>query len=105
MTTDLYQQLSAQLDAVMCRDRHRFARQLRDSRSKPEALAALAEKIAASVARAEQRRARLPTLAWPDLPVVERLDDLREAIANHQVVVRSEERRVGKEFKFRMAKE
>ena len=96
MSTDLYQQLSAQLDAVMCRDRHRFARQLRDSRSKPDALAALGEKIAASVARAEQRRARLPTLAWPDLPVFERLDDLREAIANHQVVVVAGETGSGK---------
>src|SRR5690606_1725899 len=96
MSTDLHQQLTAQLDAVMCRDRHRLARQLRDSRNKPDALAALAEKIAASVARAEQRRARLPTLNWPDLPVVERLDDLREAIANHQVVVVAGETGSGK---------
>lgn len=44
----------------------------------------------------EARRASVPTLRWPDLPVVDRKDDLAAAIRDHQVVVVAGETGSGK---------
>ncbi len=59
-------------------------------------LKALCERIEASVQRLSERRARLPSVSYPDLPVSQRLDDIREAIASHQVVVIAGETGSGK---------
>ncbi|SNC61015.1 ATP-dependent helicase HrpA [Kytococcus aerolatus] len=44
----------------------------------------------------EARRASVPELTWPDLPVVERKDELAAAIRDHQVVVVAGETGSGK---------
>jgi ATP-dependent helicase HrpA len=96
------------IDACMIRDRRRFRRKLRgpkrrrgDRRQPHElseaALRQLAEQIEASRTRVEQRRDNLPRVRYPqDLPVVERRDEIREAIAKHQVVIVAGETGSGK---------
>ncbi|MEY1662119.1 ATP-dependent RNA helicase HrpA [Isoalcanivorax beigongshangi] len=56
----------------------------------------LGRQLQASVARRAARAAQPLQLNWPDLPVVARLDDLREAISQHQVVVVAGETGSGK---------
>ena len=70
-------------------DRHRLRRRLREiARSgdrTDRALEVLREQISKSVATAEARRAALPIPDFPaDLPITERLDEVRELISNHQ---------------------
>ena len=60
------------------------------------ALAAFVERVEASIQRLSERRARRPAVSYPDLPVCQRLDDIREAIASHQVVVIAGETGSGK---------
>lgn len=112
--------LRSKLNDCLIKDRHRFRQQLnrllpkkpvkRDDAESSDAtkdpvqeklqaqskLRMLAEKINESVAHAEMRRAALPALNWPDLPVVERLEDLKKAISEHQVVVVAGETGSGK---------
>jgi ATP-dependent helicase HrpA len=112
-------ELRDKLNECLIKDRHRFGQQLNrllpkrppknaaasSGGTKPSAarkpddqrkLLALAQKINDSIDKVEERRAALPSLSWPDLPVVERLDDLKEAIREHQVVVVAGETGSGK---------
>jgi ATP-dependent helicase HrpA len=51
-------------------------------------LATLDRRLAEARRRAEQRRATVPPVAYPaELPVSQRVDEIREAILRHQVVV------------------
>lgn len=53
-----------------------------------ESLAELQRRMAQSQARVERRRAGVPNISYPpNLPVSERLEDIRAAIEGHQVVV------------------
>ena len=73
--------------AVETRSRHRLQREFRRARS-DEARAAVIAKIQASAERVGRRAAARPAIElMPGLPVTERADDIRAAIADHQVVV------------------
>ena len=83
--------LYADLDGAMTRDRGRFLRKLRElrgERTTPEQLAALADEIAASIAKREARTAALPKPAFPEeLPVSAKRNEIAAAVARHQVVI------------------
>jgi len=88
------QRLAQQLGLCMAQDRHGFKRQL--DRLRAEAgkgkdvagqLQALTEKIDRSVSRCNQRRASVPLIEYPDLPVSGKKDDIAELIKNHQVTI------------------
>jgi len=58
------------------------------SRQSPEQLAdQLSERIERAAERRSRRLSRRPTPEYPDLPVADRRDEIREAIERHQVVV------------------
>ena len=94
--------LRSRLDGVMLRDRRRLGRRLEGTRKiRDDAKRALAVgKVADDVARAETRiaarRASVPTITYPDLPVSARRDDIAAAIRDHQVVVVAGETGSGK---------
>jgi ATP-dependent helicase HrpA len=94
--------LRSRLDAVMLRDRRRLGRRLegtrkiRDEAKRAQALATLAADVARAEGRIEARRASLPTITYPDLPVTARRDDIAAAIRDHQVVVIAGETGSGK---------
>jgi ATP-dependent helicase HrpA len=89
--SNLYQQL----DRAMRRDRHSLRRRLRgiersaqSGRDTDRALLAVAADIERSVRRREHRQRNLPKPTYPDnLPVVEKRDDIKAAIAKNQVIV------------------
>ncbi|MDX1805213.1 MAG: helicase-related protein, partial [Alcanivorax sp.] len=90
--------LYQQLDQVRAADRHRLRRRLDGVGRKYSSPAAdkVARAIAASTANREARRASVPTLNWPDLPVVASREDIKAAIRDHQVVVIAGETGSGK---------
>ena len=75
----------------MIRDRHALRHGLREmdrGRGGPDVEARLAARIAQSQQLAARRRDALPQPRFPaELPVVERLNEIRELIRDHQVVV------------------
>ena len=72
---------------VETRSRHRLQRELRRAKT-PEARAAATAKIQSSAGKVAARAAARPVIQlMPGLPVTERADDIRAAIADHQVVV------------------
>ncbi|EIF44289.1 ATP-dependent helicase HrpA [gamma proteobacterium BDW918] len=98
------QSLMGQLESCLQADRFALGRACRQLQQQAAAgtdisqkLAALVERFTASQTRVLQRRANLPTVAYPpDLPVSQRVDDIRAAIAAHQVVVVAGETGSGK---------
>ncbi|MGD0958435.1 MAG: ATP-dependent RNA helicase HrpA [Methylomonas sp.] len=87
-------QLNAQLDGCMSADRHGFKRQLDRIRAeikksgRPDVLIdRLAAKIGQSAVRRNLRRASLPAINYPDLPVSAKKDDIAALIAQHQVTI------------------
>ncbi|HSN07096.1 MAG TPA: ATP-dependent RNA helicase HrpA [Candidatus Angelobacter sp.] len=94
--------LRRRLDAVMLRDRRRLTRRLesarrqRDGAARSRALERLADDVARAEARLAARRASIPTITYPDLPVSARRDDIAAAIRDHQVVVVAGETGSGK---------
>jgi ATP-dependent helicase HrpA len=95
--------LMASIDECMLGDRFGFARQCRALQKQAahadtsKKLLALAQRINASALRVKSRRDNLPKVLYPDdLPVAQRLDDIRKAIADHQVVVLAGETGSGK---------
>ncbi|XOV89314.1 MAG: ATP-dependent RNA helicase HrpA [Pseudomonadota bacterium] len=88
-----YQELASAIDRCLIRDRFAFRRALQ-SRQKRGNLVARVER---SIALAEQRRNSAPNVTFPEaLPVSQRLDDIRSAILQHQVVIISGETGSGK---------
>jgi ATP-dependent helicase HrpA len=89
------QTLSAQIDRAMLRDRHGLRRRLRGleraaqaGRDAAHGLAQMAAEVNRSVLRRQEREQNLPRPTYPEhLPVVERREEIREAIAKNQVVV------------------
>jgi len=86
--------LSTQLNSCMSLDRHGLKRQLDRCRSdlqkgkgSPEQLAALAAKIERSISKCNQRRAAVPVINYPDLPVTAKKDDIAALIQQHQVTI------------------
>jgi ATP-dependent helicase HrpA len=90
-------QLRTQLDGVTLRDAARFGRRLKNSRgAPPEKLRRLADQIAAAQAVVAARHAAVPAIAYPDLPVSERRQEIADAIRANQVVVIAGETGSGK---------
>ncbi|OMC14011.1 ATP-dependent RNA helicase HrpA [Mycobacterium colombiense] len=90
-------QLRKQLDGLPLRDAARLGRRLKNLRgASPEKLRQLAEQVAAAHTVVAARQAAVPTVAYPDLPVSERRQDIAAAIRTHQVVVIAGETGSGK---------
>jgi ATP-dependent helicase HrpA len=87
--------LKSALDSCLIRDRRPLARTLRDieaRRQKGQPADRLIAQLEAQIERSQQkaaaRRAHLPTPQFDaDLPVNQKLDDIRNAIERHQVVI------------------
>ena len=86
--------LSTQLNSCMSLDRHGLKRQLDRCRSdlqkgkgSPEQVAGLAAKIDRSISKCNQRRAAVPVINYPDLPVTAKKDDIAALIQQHQVTI------------------
>lgn len=94
--------LRRRLDGVMLRDRRRLGRRLddlrrtRDAAKRDHRLRAVADDVARAESRLAARRASVPTITYPDLPVSARRDDIAAAIRDHQVVVVAGETGSGK---------
>ncbi|OBI33217.1 ATP-dependent RNA helicase HrpA [Mycolicibacter sinensis] len=81
-------ELRSRLDGLTIRDAVHFGRRLKQLRSAtPDKLQQLADQITAAESIVAARRAAVPAISYPDLPVSERRDELAEAIREHQVVV------------------
>ncbi|MCU1692094.1 MAG: ATP-dependent helicase HrpA, partial [Frankiales bacterium] len=91
--------LRARLAGTTLRDEHALQRRLDSARkhSDPsQALARLAVDVARAEARLDARRAAVPRISYPDLPVSARRDDIMAAIVESQVVVLAGETGSGK---------
>ncbi len=88
MPVDL-NELRSRVERAMLRDRHGLRRRLRAIRDEHDVrLERLVEEIELSVARRERRAAGVPRVTYPpDLPVVQKRDEIAAAIREHQVIV------------------
>ncbi|MFZ3205418.1 MAG: ATP-dependent RNA helicase HrpA [Pseudomonas sp.] len=89
------------LDQALLADRHRLRRQLLELRKQavPDQarLAQWLERFQASVAKVEARRLSVPVMRYDDaLPIAAKRDEIKAAIAKHQVVVIAGETGSGK---------
>ena len=87
-------QLSNRLHSCMGIDKHGLKRQLDRLRSEAskgkapvEQITSLAAKIERSASRCNQRRASVPVINYPDLPVTAKKDDIAALIRQHQVTI------------------
>lgn len=78
-------ELRARLDGLTFSDAARLGRRLKNLRDGN--LDKIAEQISAAEGLVLTRRAAVPAITYPDLPVSERRDDLAKAISENQVVV------------------
>ncbi|MFJ3868075.1 ATP-dependent RNA helicase HrpA [Streptomyces nigra] len=95
--------LAPRLTELSLRDAQRLGRRLEGARKirKPEARAAVLAEIEAEIAKGEERiaarRARVPTIGYPEqLPVSQKKDEIAAAIRDHQVVIVAGETGSGK---------
>ena len=89
------------LDQVLLADRHRLRRQLLELRKQSPVdqakLAQWLERFQASKAKVEARRLSVPAMRYDDaLPIAAKRDEIKAAIAKHQVVVIAGETGSGK---------
>lgn len=90
-------ELRSRLGDVTVRDATRLRRRLQNLRGQnPAKLQQLADQIAAAQTLVANRRAAVPTIAYPDLPVSERRQEIAAAIRQNQVVVVAGETGSGK---------
>lgn len=92
-------QLVRRLDQAQISDRHRLRRQLHELRKQPDdaRLAQWVERFQTSCAKVEARRASVPAIRYDDsLPIAAKRDEIKAAIAAHQVVVIAGETGSGK---------
>lgn len=88
-------ELRARLDGLTTRDAARLGRRLKSLRgTKPDTQ--LAEQFAQAEALVATRRAAAPAIAYPDLPVSERRQEIADAVRANQVVVVAGETGSGK---------
>ena len=83
-------------DARRLESRWRSARRTRDARQRGRKLTAVARELEAAEQRVDRRRAAVPEISYPDLPVTARREDIAAAIRDHQVVVIAGETGSGK---------
>ncbi|MBD2858493.1 ATP-dependent RNA helicase HrpA [Spongiibacter sp. KMU-158] len=94
--------LQSRIDQCMLADQFSLRRRLQQFRKLDEGkasetdIAKLENRIAQSAQRVIERRQRVPEIRYPELPVCERLDEIRETISKHQVVVIAGETGSGK---------
>jgi ATP-dependent helicase HrpA len=82
--------LDTLLKSTMLSDRHRLTQrwQRLKKEQNQDKLAALAQQVIASVERAEKRRQNIPRPTFEaDLPVIERREEVKRAIADNQVII------------------
>ncbi|MGZ0080227.1 ATP-dependent RNA helicase HrpA [Methylomonas sp. YC3] len=91
---DTLKQLAKNLQNCMGTDRHGLKRQLDRLRSEASKgkdvtgqVQQVADKIERSVGRCNQRRASVPVINYPDLPVSGKKDEIAELIKSHQVTI------------------
>ena len=101
--SETLQNLRSQIPECYLGDQFTFGRKLRHielraQQNKPydKGLTELANSIEASVNRVEARREKLPTIEYADLPVSERVSDIKKALSEHQVVIIAGETGSGK---------
>ena len=94
--------LLSQISGCLLKDQFRLRRRLQNCKSLPDAdkarqLERLAAEITQSAAAVAQRKAGVPAVSYPQqLPVAEKKDDIKAAIAAHQVVIIAGETGSGK---------
>ncbi|MCP3863923.1 MAG: ATP-dependent RNA helicase HrpA, partial [Aestuariibacter sp.] len=98
-----FKALFSQLPQCAIADRFPIRRQLQrlqkakaDDEASQQQLAKVIDRINASIARCEARAAAVPQIDYPALPVSERKDDIKQAIADNQVVIIAGETGSGK---------
>ncbi|WP_312936240.1 ATP-dependent RNA helicase HrpA [Pseudomonas sp.] len=99
MTDHAIDQLLNNLDHAMIADRHRLRRQLHDLRKRPDEarLAQWVEKVQASCAQVVAREQSVPVIRYDDsLPIAAKREDIKKALAEHQVLVIAGETGSGK---------
>ena len=81
--------LLEQITRCMTQDRHKLRQQAQRLGKQPaeEKLAALISAVEQSVSQAEARRASIPPLSYPELPVADKKDDIAQALRDNQVIV------------------
>ena len=87
------------LDQAMIADRHRLRRQLHDLQKQTDEarLAKWLDRFRSSCETVEARRSSVPVMQYDDaLPIAAKRDEIKAAIANHQVVVIAGETGSGK---------
>ena len=91
-------ELRNRLDGLTIRDAARLGRRLKNLRgtASPEKLQQIAEQLTTAEALVATRKAAVPTITYPDLPVSDRRDEIARAISEHQVVVVAGETGSGK---------
>ncbi|MGH8859744.1 MAG: DEAD/DEAH box helicase, partial [Jatrophihabitantaceae bacterium] len=88
-------ELRERLSGLTIQDESRLARRLRQARG-PKDLVAVTRGVERGELLVAGRRAALPAISYPDLPVSARRDELAAAIAQHQVVIVAGETGSGK---------
>ncbi len=95
--------LLSQLPQCLIKDRFPIRRQLQKlgkadltNESNQQQLAQVIERINASVERCSARQLSIPDIDYPPLPVSDRKDDIKQAIADNQVVIIAGETGSGK---------
>ena len=90
-------ELRKRLDGLTIRDAARLGRRLKDVRgANPDKVQRLVDQISAAEAVVAGRRAAVPAITYPDLPVSARREEIAEAIRAHQVVIVAGETGSGK---------
>lgn len=99
MTDHAIDKLLQNLDHAMIADRHRLRRQLHELRKRPDEakLAQWVEKVQASCAQVTARQNSVPQICYDDsLPIAAKRDEIKKALAEHQVLVIAGETGSGK---------
>ncbi|MEX5361751.1 ATP-dependent RNA helicase HrpA [Pseudomonas guariconensis] len=99
MTDHAIDQLLKNLDHAMIADRHRLRRQLHELRKRPDEakLAQWVERVQASCAQVVARQNSVPSIRYDDsLPIAAKRDEIKKALAEHQVLVIAGETGSGK---------
>ncbi len=91
--------LHKNIDQALIADRHRLRRQLHELQKHPDEAkqAQWLERFQASVAKVEARKRSIPTIRYDDaLPIAAKRDEIKAALAKHQVLVIAGETGSGK---------
>ncbi len=98
-STAVFDTLHKSVELALLGDRHKLRRQLHELRKHPDAAkqAQWAERLQQSCAKVEARRLSIPAIHYDDsLPIAAKRDEIKAAIAKHQVVIIAGETGSGK---------